>query len=107
MERTTAQRQEIAGEGRCRDLAVQLRLLEEKRGEIQAMHRRGAGPDDALANDLAGTRFVLRAALLAGGLTEAKREEPERSEHEARKLLRRVVTGTGGAGGGSSPGRQP
>jgi hypothetical protein len=87
MDPTTSQRRQIADEGGRRVLAGQFRLLEVKRAEVEDPRRRGGGPDDALANDLAGIRFVLRAALLAGGLTEAEREELERSEREARELL--------------------
>ena len=72
-------------------IADQLRLLEARRVEVEALRPAGAEPDDGLANDLAGVRFVLLAALLAGGLTVAKREELERSEREARELLGRVV----------------
>ena len=85
-------------------LAGQLRLLEAKRAEVEAPA--GAGPDDGLANDLAGIRFVLRAALLSQGLTDVGREELERPEHEARQLLRRAVAGTGEAGGGGAPWRR-
>ena len=91
MERTPLQRSTTT---------AQLRLLEKKRAELETPRPVGVGPDDGLANDLAGIRFVLRAALLAGGLTEAEREKMERSEREARDLLRRTVAGTGGAGGG-------
>ena len=82
MDRTPLQRRMIAD---------QLRLLEARRVEVEALRPAGAEPDDGLANDLAGVRFVLLAALLAGGLTVAKREELERSEREARELLGRVV----------------
>ena len=69
----------------------QLRLLQAKRAEVEDLRRRGGGPDDVLANDLAGIRFVLRAALLARGLTEAEREELERREREAEGLLREAT----------------
>ena len=106
MDRTAAHRQEIAEKGSRRVLAGQLRLLQARKAEVEDLRRRGGGPDDGLANDLAGIRFVLRAALLAGGLTGAWREKVERSEREARDLFRRTVAGTGGAGDGA-PGRQP
>ena len=102
MDRTSAHRQENAGEGN-RALAGQLLLLEPKRAEVKALRLRGVGPDDGLANDLAGIGFVLRAALLTDGLTEAEREELERREREAWDLLRRVVAGTEGAGSGGAP----
>lgn len=72
-------------------ITAQLRLLEEKRAELETPRPAGVGPDDGLANDLAGIRFVLRAALLAGGLDEAEREKLERREREARKLLREAT----------------
>ena len=68
-------------------VAAQLRLLEEKGAEVEALRRRGGGPDDVLADAPAGIGFVLRTALLAGGLTEAEREELERREREAKALL--------------------
>ena len=43
---------------------------------------------------------MLRAALFSQELTEAERDELERREREARDLLRRTVTRTGGADGG-------
>ena len=91
MKRAVVQHRGEIAEGDGSMLAGQLRLLEEKRAEVEALRQRGGGPDDALAKDLAGVRFVLRAALLADGLTEAKREELERSERVARELLRRTV----------------
>ena len=84
MERTPPQRSTIA---------AQLRLLEEKNAEVGTPRPVGARPNDALANDLAGIWLVLIAALLAGGLTEVRREKLERSECEARELFRRAAIG--------------
>ena len=71
-------------------VAGQLELLEARRAGVEALRHFGAEPDDGLANDLAGVLLVLRAALLAGGLTSAERREMERSERAARELLRRA-----------------
>ena len=63
-------------------------MLEAKRAEVGALRRRGGGLDDALANDLAGIRFVLRAAILSSEwLGVDHRNELERCEREARELL--------------------
>ena len=89
MDRTAAQRREIADEGDQRALAGQIRLLEAKRAEVEGLRRRrGKECDDELANDFAGIRFVLRAALLTSRLTVAERNGLERREREARELLR-------------------
>ena len=68
-------------------LAEQLRLLEAKGGEVEGLRERGGRADEALANDLAGIRLVVSAALLAGGLGEVEREELGRREREARELF--------------------
>ena len=70
MDWVASQRREIADEGGRRVLARQLRLLKVKRAEVETPRPAGAGPEDGLANDLAGIRFVLRAALLSQGLTD-------------------------------------
>ena len=87
-DRTSGWRPKIAGKEDRGSLAGQLRLLEAKRAEVEALRRRGRRPDDGLANDLAGVLFVLRAALLADGLSTAERHGLKRREREARELLR-------------------
>ena len=77
-------------EGR-RLLAGQIELIETRREEVLALRGRGGGDvGEDLTNDLVGARLVIRAALLAGGLTEIEREGLERSEREATALLREV-----------------
>lgn len=75
-------------------LDEQLLLLEQKKAEAREILDRGRGADEVLAheiaNDLAGIRFVIRAALnrCAPG---PRRDELEARELEARELLREVV----------------
>lgn len=72
-------------------LAGHLRLLDAKREGVHALRERGGeSPScvEALVNDLVGIKLVVSAALLAGGIGEAKREDLERREREARELLR-------------------
>lgn len=62
----------------------QLRLLEVKRAEGQGLRRLGGEPNDDFADDLAGIRSVLRAALLFNGrLIGTERDESEQCEREA------------------------
>ena len=68
-------------------LDEQLQLLAAKRGEVEVLRKREGRADEDLADDLAGIRLVLSAALLSQGLDEAERGELERREREARGLL--------------------
>ena len=81
MHREDEQRRGIADGGRRLLLTGQLRLLDAKKEEVHALRERGGAGSScvkALANDLAGARFVLSAALLAGGLGKTEREDLER-----------------------------
>ena len=78
----------------------QLRLLEARKGDVEALVGRGGGADDeaaadALLNDLAGVRLVLRAVLLGGagpaGLPQEERRGLEGFEREARELFRKAA----------------
>lgn len=75
-------------------LDEQLLLLEEKKAEAQELLDRGNGNDEVLAheiaNDLAGIRFVIRAALNRSA-PGPRRDELEALELEAREMLREVV----------------
>lgn len=82
---------QVADEDR-RLLAEQLELLKAKKGEVEALRRRGGRAREGLADDLVGVIFVFRAALLAGGFPEANRELLEGSERVARQLLREVLS---------------
>ena len=73
-------------------LAGQIELIETRREEVLALRGLGVGDTgEALANDLVGARFVIRAALLAGGIADAEREGLARAEWEATALLREVL----------------
>lgn len=75
-------------------LIEQLRLLEEKKGEARELLDRGRESDEVLAheiaNDLAGIRFVIRAAVNKCG-PGPRRDELDLREREALELLREVV----------------
>ena len=80
-------------------LDEQLRLIEERRRDVaDLLMEPGVVRDEALvdnvANDLAGARLVIRAALAApppGGISGAAREELRNREREAGDLLRAVL----------------
>ncbi len=66
--------------------------MEEKKHEVPELLRRGDRPGQAIADELAGIRMVILAALLRGiGGPGAKRDELRLREQEARELLREVV----------------
>ena len=93
--------------GRRLPLAEQLRLLEIGRRQVRALRERGGSPSrvEALANDLAGARFSVSAALLASGIGQAEREDLERREREARELLGEVrALGSAGRSARIAPG---
>lgn len=73
-------------------LAEQLDLLEAEKGEVEALREGGGRAREGLADDLVGIVFVLRAALLAGGLPEAERGVLEDFERTARDLLREILS---------------
>ena len=72
-------------------LKEQLELLKTKKVEVDALLASGGEVDQALADDLVGIVFVIRAALLSGSLSGVEREEVERSERTARELLRSAL----------------
>lgn len=90
MDREDERRRGIVDGGRRLLLARQLRLLEVKSEEVRNTRERSESAScvEAIANDLAGIRFVLTAALLAGDVGETEREDLERREREARESLR-------------------
>ena len=73
----------------------QLRLLEARRGDVEALVERGDRAGDSLLNDLVGVRLVVRSVLLGGigvgGLSKEERRALEDSEREARGLLLRAA----------------
>lgn len=75
-------------------LVEQLRLLEEKKDEARKILDRGRESEEVLAheiaNDLAGIRFVIRAAVNRCD-SGPWRDELELREREALDLLREVV----------------
>lgn len=75
-------------------LNEQLLLLKQKKSEARELLDRGRNADEVLAheiaNDLAGIRFVIRAAL-NGCALGPRRDELELRELEAREILCEVV----------------
>lgn len=85
-------------------LAEQLGLLEEKKREVPELLRRGDRPGQDIADELAGIRMVILAALLHFGGSEAERDELRLREREARALLREVMLPPLEGGGPSGAG---
>lgn len=75
-------------------LDEQLLLLKQKKAVARELLDRGRSADEVLAheiaNDLAGIRFVIRAAL-NGCAPGPRRDELEALELEAREIFREVV----------------
>ncbi len=73
-------------------LTEQLLLLEDKKRQVPELLRQGDCPGQEIADELAGIRMVILAALLQGiGGSGAGRAELRSREQEARELLREVV----------------
>ncbi len=80
-------------------LASQLRLVELRGADVARLpgsaRERDAEVLDAIANDLVGARFVIRAALAVPsphGASGAEREDLERGERKATELLDVVLS---------------